>query len=271
MLKTSVCNLSTSRAYTCSDFLLFITNAFSSKLHQHPALQINISLSGEIICADDARGNEICGHSLLIKPNQPHRITGKCQWQAVLLLADHSGIAKALQHQYLFAEEFSHAFSDCHTMQLQSVVLSLYSAPKTITQIHFHITRLLEILTDIAKLSEHTTSPRIQKVIHQIHEYRHCKISHDKLASTLAISKSHLSHLFRQETGVALRRYKLWQRTIEGTHLILQGKSITDASLQSGFSDTAHFSRSFKQQFGITPTMLKQYAQEVIWVNLNDT
>jgi AraC-like DNA-binding protein len=128
------------------------------------------------------------------------------------------------------------------------------------------ISKLAEIffaLHTISASSAPLADPRLKKVFSCLYQFTETTVSHLKLAKTVAISVSHLSRFFRHETGGTLRNFKLWQRTLNGTNLILQGKSITEASLEAGFADTAHFSRSFKRQFGISASTLKQHAKEV--------
>ena len=61
--------------------------------------------------------------------------------------------------------------------------------------------------------------------------------------------------------GIPLRRYLLWLRLIEGIKVALKGISLTAVAHEVGFSDSAHFSRSFKEMFGLTPSELFKNSQ----------
>jgi AraC-like DNA-binding protein len=152
-----------------------------------------------------------------------------------------------------------------HATALRNIIFSLVDTPSAVTPIRYHISQLFQVLPQLLP----TTQPnlRVSSVVNQLRQRGNHHLSHAVLADAAALSDSHLSHLFRKETGMALRGYKLWRRTMEGTQLMLQGKSITEASSESGFADTAHFSRSFKQQFGISPSALLTHAQKVIWLD----
>lgn len=76
------------------------------------------------------------------------------------------------------------------------------------------------------------------------------------LADKLNVSPSWLSHRFAEETGVPLRRYVVWMRLRRAVESVLQGASWTDAAHAVGFSDSAHLSRSFRDNFGIAPSAL---------------
>lgn len=76
------------------------------------------------------------------------------------------------------------------------------------------------------------------------------------LANQLNVSPSWLSHRFVEETGVPLRRYVVWTRLRRAVESVLQGASWTEAAHAVGFSDSAHLSRSFRDNFGIAPSSL---------------
>ena len=76
----------------------------------------------------------------------------------------------------------------------------------------------------------------------------------NELAKLLNLSPTRFSHWFREQTGVPLRSYKKWLKLRKGIDLVFAGQSLIDASLAAGFTDQAHFSRSFSQAFGITLT-----------------
>ncbi|MDG0969054.1 MAG: GlxA family transcriptional regulator [Porticoccaceae bacterium] len=81
----------------------------------------------------------------------------------------------------------------------------------------------------------------------------------DEIATKLAISKRQLERLFTRETGTTLQkcyrqirlRYGLW--LLQNTN-----RMITEIGQDSGFSDTAHFSRAFRQTFGKKPTDIRR-------------
>ena len=58
-----------------------------------------------------------------------------------------------------------------------------------------------------------------------------------------------------EQLGAPLRQFILWQRMAAAFKLINEGKSIKEAALTAGFSDPAHFSRTFVQNNGLTPSV----------------
>ena len=78
----------------------------------------------------------------------------------------------------------------------------------------------------------------------------------DELAQHLHLSPSRLAHLFREHTGVAIRRYALWSRLRRAVEYALNGASLTETAHATGFTDSAHLSNSFRQMFGLPPSFL---------------
>jgi AraC-like DNA-binding protein len=60
-------------------------------------------------------------------------------------------------------------------------------------------------------------------------------------------------HLFTTSVGVALRPYVLWLRLQRAAGELARGTSVADAAHAAGFSDAAHFARTFPRMLGATP------------------
>lgn len=78
------------------------------------------------------------------------------------------------------------------------------------------------------------------------------------VAKQLNISESRFLHLFKQNIGIAWRPYLRWRRLICAVYSLMQGQSATNAAYIAGFSDSAHLSRTFREEFGISIRQIKQ-------------
>lgn len=74
------------------------------------------------------------------------------------------------------------------------------------------------------------------------------------LATASGLSESRFSHWFRERTGMPVRSYRKWLRLVRGIEHVLAGDRLTDAAHGAGFSDQAHFTRTFVATFGINPS-----------------
>lgn len=81
------------------------------------------------------------------------------------------------------------------------------------------------------------------------------------IAQAMKLSPDHLSRLFRGQP-VPLSRL-IWKERLDACRRDLSdprltSRSVTDIAFSWGFSDAAHFSRSFKEQFGMSPREWRQ-------------
>lgn len=78
------------------------------------------------------------------------------------------------------------------------------------------------------------------------------------IGRSCGLSKSRFAELFRRDTGLPLRQYVLWRRLRRALVGMSDGLSATDAAHSAGFSDSAHFSRTMKAMFGVSPSSIKR-------------
>jgi len=70
------------------------------------------------------------------------------------------------------------------------------------------------------------------------------------------LSASRLSHVFRAEVGLPFRSFVVWARLRRAAAIAARGASLTECALAAGFSDSAHFSRVFRDHFGLPPSVV---------------
>jgi len=76
------------------------------------------------------------------------------------------------------------------------------------------------------------------------------------MALTAGLSASRFQHLFKRETGVPFRRFRIWTRLRAALAAARGGAALTDAAHAAGFSSSAHLSTAFKDMFGMAPSQL---------------
>jgi AraC-like DNA-binding protein len=78
----------------------------------------------------------------------------------------------------------------------------------------------------------------------------------DSLARRFGAGRRTLERLFREETGIS---FGLWQqkaRLLDSIRLLAEGKSVTEASLETGYASLSAFIAAFRRTFGYTPGKL---------------
>tara|TARA_R110000824_G_scaffold3234_4_gene15129 strand:+ start:45639 stop:46166 length:528 start_codon:yes stop_codon:yes gene_type:complete len=116
---------------------------------------------------------------------------------------------------------------------------------------HAHIARTL-FKVDTAKIEP--GDARIAEALEHIRAGLDGRMRLSAVASRVNLSASHFSLLFRQQTGLPLRAYILWLRLQNAVAAFAAGGNATSAAHAAGFSDQAHFTRTFVRMFGVTPS-----------------
>jgi AraC-like DNA-binding protein len=89
-----------------------------------------------------------------------------------------------------------------------------------------------------------------------------------EIAAAVDISIRHLHRLFSSSgstLGECIRERRLEQCRNDLTNPALSRKTITEIAFSWGFSDSAHFSRSFHKQFGICPRAFRAQVGTKTW------
>jgi len=102
----------------------------------------------------------------------------------------------------------------------------------------------------------HAIDSRVAKVVEKIKQTAEENLSVDDLASLVSLSVPRLVQIFKKQTGVPMRRYRLWHRLFVTAVKMGTGGNLTEAAMDAGFTDSAHFSHTFKAMFGMAPTTI---------------
>ena len=119
---------------------------------------------------------------------------------------------------------------------------------------------------ETALARQHTLSKAAQRLIRRAMTYIHAhyaeSLNREEIAEHIGISADYLTDCFRQELGITpityLRRYRIRQ----ACELLRNSEqSITQVALAVGFSDGAHFTRTFTREVGVTPRAFRRNGQ----------
>ncbi len=97
---------------------------------------------------------------------------------------------------------------------------------------------------------------RIELVISHIIQAQSTPVQFNALLELSSLSASRLIHLFKKEVGIPMRRYILWCKMKRALAAIASGANIKKAASIAGFTDAAHFNRTFLSMFGNSPSNL---------------
>ena len=78
----------------------------------------------------------------------------------------------------------------------------------------------------------------------------------DELARRHGVARRTLERRFREGTGMSFGMWRQKARLLDSIRLLADGKSVTDAALDCGYSSVSAFIAAFKSTFGHTPGRL---------------
>ncbi|HEN47223.1 MAG TPA: AraC family transcriptional regulator [Mizugakiibacter sp.] len=102
-------------------------------------------------------------------------------------------------------------------------------------------------------LAPRALDARVAAIINKI---RHDPTGHYSACACAAesgLSFSHFLHLFKQETGVAFRKFQAWKRARAMLYHVNRRDALIDIALDVGYPDSTHFSHTIRQVYGLPP------------------
>ena len=98
---------------------------------------------------------------------------------------------------------------------------------------------------------------RIQKVINYITQHYTEKLTVDDLARQVCLNPVYLGILFKENTGLSVKKYINQIKINHAENLLLSGEfTITEIALRCGFEDIYYFSKLFKSMRGYPPSQI---------------
>ena len=230
---------------------MYIGPSFDTGVHSHNAHQVIVALDGKTKVEIDNYWSE--DSIFVIKPNTKHRI--HFLGHVALLLID-SEISK-LEDSFI-----------PNGLKLESLanLKSCYSQPVSSEDA---LQLFLDIIQEVG-LSNITISKSIDERIVKCLKFINLNLKEELSMETVCkfngISESSFSHLFSKEVGLPFRRYVLWKRLKESISLYLKdNRTLTEVSQEMGFSDQAHYTKSFKDVFGVKPTFIFRSSLKILY------
>ncbi len=126
--------------------------------------------------------------------------------------------------------------------------------------------RLVKTYASSAPQEQAQTNERIShrmKIYHSLMDQEFTRpIELNELANQVGVKRNQVIRDFRQSCGVTPNIFLRQLRLNHAKKLIQAGADLVSTSLDSGFSDQSHFTRSFKKAFGVTPKHFQKLSLE---------
>lgn len=108
------------------------------------------------------------------------------------------------------------------------------------------------------------TNQRIIVAITFLQTNLHLDLTPEAIAKRVGLSTSRLNCLFKEKTGVTLGKYIKLLKLETARHLLENGfPTLQEVMNNAGINDPSHFSRDFRNTYGVTPAKYRDQYQRV--------
>lgn len=195
-----------------------------------------------------------------------------CEWFSVDdrvlrdVLADHDPGVRDREDEFF---TFSHGPSDSASYLLQRVIVRHLLAGGEPDRLGVD-EMVIEVLERVIALiysspASGSSAGRGRRVSETVKEVLHESFDHspslEEIADATAVSVYHMCREFRKETGTTIHRYRNQLRLRKALDLVASPDSdLSRVAVRLGYSSHSHFTASFRQAFGLTPSRFRRHA-----------
>jgi len=222
----------------------------STDFHAHHAIQVVLDLGGtfRIIAEDGASSTRMT----VVAADASHRFEAEGRL-ALLFIEPESRLGRAVSARYCGnGASLADLRPDVELSAEAQRLRGRWSEPDAA------LAAAGQRLIALMALGAHAGIPdyRIRRVIAWAVENLDQPISLKAAVPVAGLSSGRLRHLFVEQTGLPFKTYLLWLRLSRAVGVAAAGGSLTAAAHEAGFSDSPHFSRTFRRMFGVAPASL---------------
>ncbi|MBM9546658.1 helix-turn-helix transcriptional regulator [Leptospira sp. 201903074] len=227
--------------------ILLGTDGIVTEPHSHYAVSILVSLRGSFHLYTKSN-TVIESNGIIIPPNYYHRLDGSKSEMVIIQLDP-----KSEEYKRIEMDQSPKTIDKETRLKIQKIANPLFGESLTCESARSLYNQILSLLGSETVSKKY--DKRIEMAIQKIKEQIPNPVTLAELSEISGISTDRFMHLFKDNMGIPLRQYLLWQRLHIAAKLLQGGENLTTASHAAGFSDQAHLSRTFKKMFGVKPSL----------------
>jgi len=228
------------KMYEVNNRILIYTGYVDPVEHCHMAAHVIVPVDGDLRITSE--GKETVCQGVVIPSGMPHMVSTDGKPVLVFLYDCTSDVARQIKDIQWIPETS------------RNKVIELYVAfeAETTSDRYDELEKYILAQIGVKKTVCCKTDERIISAREYIRARSAEKITCREVADAVYLSQGRFSHLFKEQMGMTFVSYLICQRIISVYIAVIQGKSITEAALEAGFSSSAHFADVNRRVFGIS-------------------
>ena len=251
------------------DMNVFLVEMTYRLPHMHREFEICMVLSGEV---DIYTGRDTYrfrrGEMMILNPRQTHEIHALTENSLILSFQAASGLfnriypdIKNLWFEDVRIEDFDGGLFKSRLLELSLAYLRKDAGYEFFCMADFAwvfgsllVNSRWHLISEKERVDNATKSERLRRLLDYIEENFSGKLLLSDLAESEGVSMYYLSHFFKEMLGMpfqdylAVTRFEKARRLVEHTDM-----SLTEISLECGFSDYRYLNKIYQKQLGYTP------------------
>ncbi len=202
-------------------------------LHQNVAYLIILGTTDDVTVVDKS-GARHTAPAILVKPMAEHFVVQSSNVACHIFLAPYSSLAARLRK----------STNDNEIEELSKDAFPFHSKMTG--------PEICKVLDELVGGIDPDIDPRLSAMLADL-DKAPFKSTLADIAVDYDLSPSRLRVLAKEQIGVSLSNLLLWRKLVKALEVLASGSILSEAAQAGGFSDQAHFSRTTRKMFGITP------------------
>ena len=225
------------------DHILIRSEYRTPDIHKHLAAHIVFGIKDDLTCVVGEDAFKCRG--AFIASDVEHTIYAETGDMLLFLLDTTSKMARVVEENYLHGN----SFSLIDTAMVKSMADIWEKCAGNLKEADRILLETCGVKKDITPVADE----RIQMVLSSLESSDTIPADiMSRLCSVACLSESRLSHLFKEQMGIALGRYLVLEKMKKGYVHYRRTGNITEAAMNAGFDSPSHFAATCKRMFGIS-------------------
>lgn len=246
--------------------MAFVARGMAVQVHRHHCLQLLIALRGAFASTVD--GVSYIGQTHRLFARDVGHACSALDCEALVVFVEPATPLGRWMQAHLAEQRTCGLPADAQAA-IAPVLARLTSAPAELESQRLSPADLQALLSRLIDASPASTpiDPRLMALMHWIDGHLDQALEAESLAVVASLSPDRMRHLFAAQVGMPLRQWIVWRRLRAVVAQVLAGRgSLTQAAMQAGFADQAHFCRLFARRFGVPATALLHNSRNVQFI-----